>query len=374
MALSLQSFNAWTQQQAAAIQASASQALNFTTGSVLRAIVEANASVALWFQWLLLQLLALTRAATSSGSDLDTWMADFSLTRLSAVAATGSVTFSRFSTGTAALIVPGAGVKTADGTQFFTVTTDTTNGAWSASLGGYSVGSSTTSVTVPVVATVAGTGGNVAAGSISVLTTSISGIDTVTNATALTNGVAAETDTALRTRFATYINTRARGTLLAIGNAIAGVQQGLTYSISENVTSGGAYSPGNFVVYVDDGSGSPSTSLKALVYAAVDAVRPIGTTFAVFGPTVVTANVAATITTASGYVHGNLTGPAQIAVTAYINALPMGSALPYSRLAQIIYDTSSGITNVTGITINSATADVGGTTGTVVRAGTVTVS
>ena len=372
--MQLQSFNAWVQQQAAAIQASATQALNFTTGSVLRAIVEANASVALWFQWLLLQLLAITRAATSAGTDLDSWMADFSLVRLPAVAATGAVTFSRFTTGTAALIVPGAQVKTSDGTQFFTVTTDTTNSAWSASLGGYAVGTSTGSATVPVQAVTAGSGGNVAAGSISLLTTSISGIDTVTNAAAYTNGIDAESDTALRARFATYINTRARATLLAIGNAISSVQQNLTYSISENVTSGGGYQPGNFVVYVDDGSGAPSTSLKASVYSAVDAVRPIGSTFAVFGPTVVTANVAATIVTATGYVHGNLTGPAQIAVAAYINALPMGSGLAYSRLAQIIYDTSPGITNVTGITINSATADVGGTAGTVVRAGTVVVS
>src|SRR5277367_1212082 len=96
MQLSLQNFTTLVQNMAASVQSSAAQLLDLTVGSTLRAILEANASVALWMQWLILQVLQTTRASTSAGTDLDSWMADFSLTRLPAVAATGVVTFTRF--------------------------------------------------------------------------------------------------------------------------------------------------------------------------------------------------------------------------------------------------------------------------------------
>jgi hypothetical protein len=56
---------------ATAVQGSASALLDFTVGSVLRAIAEATAAVVLWLQAIILQVLTLTRASTSVGSDLD---------------------------------------------------------------------------------------------------------------------------------------------------------------------------------------------------------------------------------------------------------------------------------------------------------------
>ena len=84
---------------AAAVEASATQLLDLTVGSTLRAVLEANASIGLWMQWLILQVLRTTRAATSNGADLDSWMADLTLTRLPAVAATGTVTLLTVHTG-----------------------------------------------------------------------------------------------------------------------------------------------------------------------------------------------------------------------------------------------------------------------------------
>src|SRR5574340_1688790 len=79
-----------------AIQGGARTLVDLTVGSILRAVVEANAAVMLWLQGLILQLLATTRAATSSGADLDSWVADYGLTRLPAVAATGEGSFARY--------------------------------------------------------------------------------------------------------------------------------------------------------------------------------------------------------------------------------------------------------------------------------------
>jgi uncharacterized phage protein gp47/JayE len=376
MILQLQTFTSLVQGASATVQASASALLNFSTGSVLRAIMEASASIGLWMQWLILLVLQNTRAATSVGSDLDTWVADFSLTRLPAVAATGAVTFARYSTTATALIVPGVTVKTSDGTQTFTVTTDITNGLWNASQGGYLVPIGTTNATVPVAAVNLGAQGNIAAGTISLIASAISGIDTVTNASGYTNGINAESDAALRARFANYINTRAQGTDAAVGYAVSSVQQNLVWAIAENQNANGTTNAGNFVVTVDDGSGSPSSTLLAAVTAAVNLVRPVGTTYLVQGPAVTTANIAFTITVATGVVKANLLAPAVTAVTAYVNALPIGGTLPYSVIAKLVYDsaTAGQITNVTGVTINSAAVDIAVAASGVVKAGTVVAS
>src|ERR1700733_1925446 len=137
MQLSLQTFTTLMQNMAAAVEASATQLLDLTVGSTLRAVLESNASIALWMQWLILLVLRTTRAATSNGTDLDSWMADFSLTRLPAVSATGSVTFSRFTSTAMALIPAGALVRTADGTQTFRVSIDTLLVSWASVSNGY---------------------------------------------------------------------------------------------------------------------------------------------------------------------------------------------------------------------------------------------
>jgi uncharacterized phage protein gp47/JayE len=373
MTLSLRQFSDWVQQQAAAVQASAAGILDFTAGSVVRAIMEANASVALWFQWLLVKCLAMTRAATSAGSDLDTWMADFGLARLAAVKATGEVTFARYTTGVAALIVPGVEVRTSGGTAFV-VTTDTTHAQWDAGQGGYAVGSAAADITVPVEAAEAGAAGNVSADTISLIGSSIAGVDTVTNDLAFTDGDDAETDDELRDRFAAYINTRSLATVAAVEYAISTVRQGLFYRVVENEDPNGDEHLGHFVVTVDDGTGAPDSDLLDQVYAAVDAVRPVCSTFEVQGPDVVTANVAFTFSAASGYIKATMEPVIETAVSAYINALPMGDALRWSKLFDVIYSATAGVANVTVLTVNSGTADVGGAADQVVRAGTVTAS
>ena len=98
MILNLKGFSQLIEDMGAALQSSASNVIDVSVGSVVRAIFEANASVVLWLQWLLVQVLQSTRASTSSGPDLDSWMLDFGLTRLPAIASTGIVTFSRFTT------------------------------------------------------------------------------------------------------------------------------------------------------------------------------------------------------------------------------------------------------------------------------------
>ncbi|MBV8524313.1 MAG: baseplate J/gp47 family protein [Acetobacteraceae bacterium] len=373
MQLSLQTFSSLIQNMAAAVQSAAKQLIDLSVGSTIRAILEANASIALWMQWLIVQVLQTTRASSSTGTDLDSWVADFSLTRLPAVPASGTVTFSRITPTQSAFIPVGALVRTADGTQTFSVVPSTSNAAFSLAQSGYTVLAGVAGLTVPVVAQNPGSAGNVQAGSISLLATALPGVDSVTNTAAFQNGMDSETDEALRSRFQFFINSRSQATLTAVANAIISTQQGLQYTIQENVTPTGTLRLGNFVITVDDGSGMPSTSLLAAVQSAVDAVRPIGSTFSVQPPQLFAANISISINTSTATSKQTAATNVASAVTNYIDGLNVGFPLALTKLAQIAYQADPSITNVTQILINSGSTDlVPGQAG-VIKAGLVAV-
>jgi uncharacterized phage protein gp47/JayE len=254
------------------------------------------------------------------------------------------------------------------------VVADTTNAAFDTALGGYVLAAGVAGVTVPVAATTAGAAGNVQPGAISLITSAMAGVDTVTNALVLTGGADAESDAAFRTRFGTYLASLSRATNLAVGASISAIQQGLTYVISENVNQAGGVQMGHFVVTVDDGSGSPPAPLLSTVQQAVDAVRPVGTSFAVQGPQVTTANIAVSVTTAVGASHAAAVAAVAAAIEQYIAGLAVGMPLSYTRLAQLAYGAASTVTNVSDLLLNGATEDVVPGMFGAVRAGTVAVS
>src|SRR4051794_17802784 len=146
MQLPLRDFNTLVRMQADAVAASCRQLVDVTVGSVLRAVLEANASVGLWIQWLIVGVLATTRAATSGGADLDSWVADFGVARLPAAPAAGMVRFSRTTPGLAAVVPLGALVRTGVelDAQAFRVVGDSSHPAWTGS--GYRLNPSEVSV------------------------------------------------------------------------------------------------------------------------------------------------------------------------------------------------------------------------------------
>lgn len=374
MALQLQNFQTMLQNMAASSKGACSKLIDFTVGSVLRSIMEAGASIGLWLQFLILTVLQGTRLATSTGSQCDSFGADFSFSRLPATNATGTVTFSRFTPTAAALIPAGKQVRTADGTQTFIVTTDTTNSLWNASMTGYLIPAGSASGTVPVQSLNLGTQANVLAGAINLIVGAISGVDTVTNQSALAGAVNAETDPAFKLRFANYIQTRAQCTLAAINYAITSVQQNISCSISEFVNAALAYTPGSFVAFIDDGSGNPPAATIQAASTAVNLSRACGIQYAVQGPSTITANITFTLTVGAGVIKANILASVESAVAAWIDTLTMGSPMPYTKLAQQIYAANAGINNVSNLLVNGATADLGGAANQVVRAGTVTAS
>ena len=374
MQLPLKNFATLVADMSAAVQVVGSQLVDVSIGSVLRAVIEANASLALWMQWLIMLVLSLTRASTSSAADLDTWMADFGLARLPGVAATGMVTFARITSGLQAIVPVGAVVRSADGTVSATVIQDTTRADWIASAAGYVLAASAASADYPVVAATPGIVGNVLAGSLNQLSTAIPGVDSVNNALALQGGTDAESDILFRNRFQMYINSRSQATLEAINFAVSSVRPGLKFVVVENQDTDGQVHIGNFVVTVDDGSGTPPGSLLAAVYSAVDAVRPVGTTFAVLPPQVVPASVVLTLQVQPGSNAAAIFSAVASQITAWVQALSIGASLPVSRIAGLAYATDPAVANVTLISINGSPYDLVPPANGVVRLATLVVN
>jgi uncharacterized phage protein gp47/JayE len=215
MDLKLKGFSQLVEDMSAILQSSASALVDVSIGSVLRAIFEANASVVLWLQWMILQVLQTTRAATSRGEDLDSWMLDFGLFRLPAVPATGIVTFSRYISDLPVNIPVGTLVKTSDGSVSFSVIEDPTISIWDSLTSCYAIPSGIASVDLPIAATAGGIAGNVQSGTISLIASSLIGVDQVTNANTFANGIDSESDEAFRARFQSFLSSRSRATLIA---------------------------------------------------------------------------------------------------------------------------------------------------------------
>ena len=102
MALSVKPFSEIVSDQVSSIQGSMED-IQFPEGSFELALVESNAGMTLWLQAIMLQVAAQIYASSSTGTALDTWMAQFGFIRNGATQASGLETFSRNTTTTQGL-------------------------------------------------------------------------------------------------------------------------------------------------------------------------------------------------------------------------------------------------------------------------------
>jgi uncharacterized phage protein gp47/JayE len=375
-------FAGLVQTQVAAVQSWASGLVDFTIGSVLRALVEAVAGVARWLQALILAVLAITRASTATGSDLDSWVADFgaaypdvpaaTFARLAAVGSVGPVTFARYTTVAAASVPVGTTISTADGKQQFVVVADLTKPGYQAGTNSYVMAIGTASVQATVQAITPGAASNVTAGLINTLTSAVVGGYTVTNAADFTSGADAESDADLRIRFRAFILSLREATPSALAYWVSSLGPAITVTLVENQEVGGAARKGIVLVVVDDGTGTPSSAVLAAASTAVNAHRAGGIEYAVLAPTVVSVAVAVDITTSA---EDTATKAAvTLAIQSYLNTLPVGSAVYYTMVYAVIYAASDLVVAATGLTLNGTSGNLAITSTQVAKAGSVSVT
>jgi uncharacterized phage protein gp47/JayE len=111
-----------------------------------------------------------------------------------------------------------------------------------------------------------------------------------------------------------------------------------------------------------------------LVYSAVDQVRPIGSVFSVAGPTVSTVDITATISVLPNVNQPSLFGPIITAVETYLDTLPIGTSVSFSRIITVIFGAVPGISNVTNLLLNGSPSDIAIGPSGVAKAGTVVLT
>lgn len=281
----------------------------------------------------------LTRAATSDGPDLDSWMNDFSFPRKPAQYASGTVQFSVNRVLNSVVKVPiGAIIQTKDATIQYQVVVDTTKTAYSPTDNAYILPANDLSIDVQVQAVEPGASQNVQVGALSQIVSTMTGINNVTNLAPIENGQDPEVDDAYRSRFKLFINSvNGKATPGGILSAALDVPGVVAAALIENQDQYGTARRGYGVVVVDDGSGAPSSTLLNTVFEAIfQAVRGFTIGFVVVGPTKVSVNIALNIR-----INPAAQNPSQVqlnatnAVIDYVNSLQIGEELYLENLAYV---------------------------------------
>ena len=136
---------------------------------------------------------------------------------------------------------------------------------------------------------------------------------------------------------------------------------------------GGGDRSGAFLVIVDDGTGYPSTDLLSEVASAVDAVRPIGTTFAVVAPTVLTVAVSLVAEFMPPSTAASGSHDIKTFIASYLNGLAIGKPASVTKVAQQAYMANARLQNVTNIRLNGGFVDIAPPPQTVIKAGDIMV-
>ncbi len=288
--------------------------------------------------------------------------------------ATGTITFL---TGTgvspplasqAVTIPSGTIVATVGGVQFTTTQTVT-------------LLQGSTSISAPIVASTAGTTGNVSAGTITQIVTGLPYALFCTNYAVTSGGQAAETASQTLARFTATVAATGLGTPVAIANAAIGVTVSGT---GESVEYSNLYEPWivqqqnsqtitpGFTLYVDNGSGSASSTLLGLVKAKLDGIvgsltnlgnRPAGVPYTVSGVTPLYSSVVVSGTIVGNASSSVLTNAALSAIDSYYASLGFTATLDQGSLnAAVANAVSPSITSLVVTLLNASGVSVSGIT------------
>lgn len=356
MTLEIKTYDQIVSDQVTAIQSKVSN-FQFPVGSINLAIVESNSEVAIWMQAINIQVAALTRASSCEDADLDSLFADFGFFRNGAVYSSGIITVSRFNSVVSATVTVGSLFQTSAGQIQFAVYEDDTNPNWSPSQNGYVLGASVNSISIPVRCTIAGILGNVGSGEINQIASSVP-VDNVSNTQAFTNGKDTESDTSFRQRFIIFINSLFAGTYLAYINAITQGRTGIFQNVARNTDISGNVEKGFNTVIIDDGSGAPPQSLLDSVTQSIDLINALGVNFGVYPVVVLNAIIDIDITILLNANQTDIEQNVRDSVSQYVASLQIAQKLSYTKLFQIVYESSSQIEEVNSILINGSASDL----------------
>ena len=291
---------------------------------------------------------------TAQGTYLDYHAETRGITRGAAEKAAGVIRFAAADKVTAACpIEKGTVCMTAEGVRF-----ETTEDA------AIAVGSQW--VDVPAQAVEAGAGGNVIAGTVTLLSAMPVGVVQCTNPAAFSGGCDAESDEALRGRVLASYQRLPNG-----ANAAYYEQEAMRYpGVAAAKAVGRARGIGTVNVVIATHAGVPDAALLAAVETDLQKKREIAVDVKVLAPTVETVAVTAALKAAPGYTFAEAKAGAQSALEALFTGELLGKSVTTARLLTLL----CGVEGVENVHLTAPAADVAVGSTELPMLGTVTIS
>lgn len=221
-------------------------------------------------------------------------------------------------------------------------------------------------VRLPIIAQQPGSGGNLAAAALNLLSTVIPGIETVTNEEQTSGGADVEADDPFRSRIIGQYQGQ------GAGNQADYVRWSLAYTGVERANCIPIWDgPGTVLVIVALADGTPvASTIVTGLQNQLDPISGLGHGQAPIGAVVTVAttvpfdvNIAATVNFAPGYTYdgagGTIATRAAIttALTNYLQSLNPGDTIGY-QLTLAAFFQVEGVIRVPSLTINSGTSDI----------------
>lgn len=291
---------------------------------------------------------------TAQGTYLDYHAETRGITRGAAEKAAGVIRFAAADKVTAACpIEKGTVCMTAEGVRF-----ETTEDA------AIAVGSQWADV--PAQAVEAGAGGNVIAGTVTLLSAMPVGVVQCTNPAAFSGGCDAESDEALRGRVLASYQRLPNG-----ANAAYYEQEAMRYpGVAAAKAVGRARGIGTVNVVIATHAGVPDAALLAAVEMDLQKKREIAVDVKVLAPTVETVAVTAALKAAPGYTFAEVKAGAQSALEALFTGELLGKSVTTARLLTLL----CGVEGVENVHLTAPAADVAVGSTELPMLGTVTIS
>lgn len=265
----------------------------------------------------------------------------FGFSLLPGVAATGEALFARSTVAPSDIVVP-------LGTIIATVPTDDTPEQTYVTTAQGAIAEGEVSVALPIRAVTPGKIGNTGSGTITQIKTTISGVETVTNAASLGNGVDAESEEARRRRFVEYVTTLPRATAAGVvRGAKTAALLDTDGTILEQVASALVGEPrvGEVYVYIYNGTGTTSAELVTEAQRIIDGYtesdgtkvpgfKAAGVHCVVLAADETAIDVTAVVTVTAGYDTETVVAAVAVTAAAYLSALTVGETFVYHELVE----------------------------------------
>jgi hypothetical protein len=219
-----------------------------------------------------------------------------------------------------------------------------------------------------------GTAYNVVADEVSTLETAVSGVDSFANTYDVVNGRELETDEEFRQRIKRWVLGLSRATAPALVQAATSIrytQEGTSFE--ERITSANIVeldTPGRVLVYVDNGSGTPSDEIVQLVQQELDGdvtdwishfgVRAGGVRATVMRPTVswISIGAAVSIKDIVGVNETAVLAAVRRSASAHVNNLWAGDDVVYNHLLTDMFNASPDFIEDISLTMNGGTGNI----------------